>query len=72
MWAMLRRTGWRCRSLMIAGYTVPSTVRSSTVLRPAAPETASAQLAAVDGDGQRLHAVAVHDAGDVVLAAQAT
>ena len=40
MWVTVRRTGWRCRSLTIAGYTVPSTVRSSTVFTPAAPDRA--------------------------------
>ena len=40
-WLTVRRTGWRCRSLTIAGYTVPSTVRSSTVFTPAGPDKAT-------------------------------
>ena len=39
-WVTVRRTGWRWSSLTIAGYTVPSTVRSRTVFRPAAPDRA--------------------------------
>ena len=63
MWVTVRRTGWRCSSLMIAGYTVPSTVRSSTVFEPGAAGHGVAQVAAVDGDRERRHAVAVDHAG---------
>ena len=66
-WVTVRRTGWRCSSLTMAGYTLPSTVRSSTVFEAGGAGQGEAQVTAPDGDRDRRHAVAVEDGRDVVL-----
>ena len=70
-WVTVRRTGWRWSSLTIAGYTVPSTVRSSTVLTPAGPDRARRRSRRPTATTTGVHAVAVQDAGDVVGGAHA-
>ena len=62
--------GSRWRDLTIVGCVVPSTSRWMSALSPAGPGEGVTQLPAVDGDAQRVHAVAVEHGGDLALGPQ--
>ena len=64
------RTGWRCSSLAMASCVVSPIFKLSRALRPASVVSAGTKVTGADRDRERLHAMAVDDAGDLPPGAQ--